>query len=383
MKKILNTQHTRHRAGRGKAVVLASIVAVGLVALTGCQATSGAGSSASPTGSIAPLSMPDVTISSNFNSTPELSQIALGKKYYQANGLSSATVVGYGTTAADQIALVLGGHAQFINGNASPVLHAVSSGSDLIALMNIRVGGSTALVVKKATAKKLGIPSANTTVADVRKQLLALKGSHLEIGVPSATGDNAVNLVAIANNLGLTTGNAAGDDIKITPFGSQTNMATAFGTGKVDAFSSTAPSTYLPDTVYIPLYKAAPVSQEAALTLAATSAFIKAHPDVVQATVNSYLMAMKYAQDHPSDAVKYLSDTYQQAGATPDQYSKMFDQYVPELGQPVITKKMFQANYDIASLAGQMKPVSYSSFVDNSFVIKGIKDLGLKYPTAE
>ena len=383
MKKVLNTQRTRRPTGRGRTVVLASVVALGLAALTGCQATSAATVSATPSGSAGPLSMPDIAISSNFGSTPELSQIALGKKYYQANGLTSATIVGYGTTVADQIALVLGGHAQFVNGDSSPLLHAKSSGSDLIALMNIRVGGSTALVVKKATAKKLGIPTANTTVADVRKQLLALKGSHLEIGVPSTTGDNAVNLVAIANDLGLTTGNSASADIKITAFGSQQNTLTAFGTGKVDAFSSTAPSTYLPDTVYIPLYRAAPVSQEAAVTLSATGAFIKAHPDVVQATVNSYLMAMKYAQDHPNDAVKLVASTYQQAGATPDQYSKMFNQYVQAVGQPVITKKMFQANYDIASLAGQMKPVSYSSFVDNSFVIKGIKQLGLKYPTAE
>ena len=87
MKKILNTQHARHRAGRGKAVALASIVAIGLAALTGCQATSGGTASAGPSGSAAPLSMPDIAISSNFNSTPELSQIALGKKYYQALSL--------------------------------------------------------------------------------------------------------------------------------------------------------------------------------------------------------------------------------------------------------------------------------------------------------
>ncbi|HEY4224306.1 MAG TPA: ABC transporter substrate-binding protein [Pseudolysinimonas sp.] len=382
MKKILNTQHPRHRPGRGTGAVLASIVVLGVAALTGCQATS-AGSSASPTGSTGPLSMPDISISSNFGSTPELSQIALGKKYYQANGLNSATIVGYGTTVADQIALVLGGHAQFVNGDSSPLLHAKSSGSDIVSLMNIRVGGSTALVVKKATATKLGIPSANSTTAEVKKQLQALKGSHLEIGVPSATGDNAVNLVAIANELGLTTGSSASDDITITALGSQQNTLTAFGTGKVNAFSSTAPSTYLPDTVYIPLYKAAPVSQEAAVTLSSTGAFIKAHPDVVQATVDSYLMAMKYAQDHQSDAVKLVASTYQQAGATPDQYSKMFDQYVQAVGQPVITKKMFQANYDIAGLAGALKPISYASFVDNSFVIKGIKQLGLNYPTAE
>ena len=383
MKKILNTLHPHPRVGRGKAAVLASIVALGVAALTGCQATSGGGSSASPTGSTGPLSMQDISISSNFGSTPELSQISLGKKYFQADGLHSVTIVGYGTTVADQIALVLGGHAQFVNGDSSPLLHAKSSGSDLVSLMNIRVGGSTALVVKKATAKKLGIPTANTTVADVRKQLLALKGSHLEIGVPSTTGDNAVNLVAIANKLGLTTGNSATADIKITAFGSQQNTLTAFGTSKVDAFSSTAPSTYLPDTVYIPLYRAAPVSQEAAVTLSATGAFIKAHPDVVQATVDSYLMAMKYAQDHPSDAVKLVANTYQQAGAMPDQYSEMFNQYVQAAGQPVITKKMFQANYDIAGLAGALKPISYASFVDNSFVIKGIKQLGLNYPTAE
>ena len=383
MKKIMNTQHRRHRPGRGKAAVLASIVVLGIAALTGCQATSGAGSSASPTGSNAPLSVPDITISSNFNSTPELMQIALGKKYYQANGFNSATVVGYGTTAADQLALVLGGHAQFTNGNSSPLLHAKSSGSDIVSLMNIRTGGAVAIVVKKATAKKLGIPTANKTEADVHKQLLALKGSHLEIGVPSATGDNAVNIVGIANKLGLTIGDSASADLKITAFGGTANLATAFGTGKVDAFSNTAPSTYLPDTVYIPLYKAAPVSQEAALTLTSTSAFVKAHPDVVQAVVNSYLMAMKYAQDHPADAVKYLSDTYQQAGATPDQYTKMFNEYVPELGQPVITKQMFNADLTLAKLAGEMKPITYESFVDNSFVIKGIKQLGLNYPTAE
>jgi ABC-type nitrate/sulfonate/bicarbonate transport system substrate-binding protein len=327
--------------------------------------------------------VPDITISSNFNSTPELMQIALGKKYYQANGFNSATVVGYGTTAADQLALVLGGHAQFTNGNSSPLLHAKSSGSDIVSLMNIRTGGAVAIVVKKATAKKLGIPTANKTEADVHKQLLALKGSHLEIGVPSATGDNAVNIVGIANKLGLTIGDSASDDLKITAFGGTANLATAFGTGKVDAFSNTAPSTYLPDTVYIPLYKAAPVSQEAALTLTSTSAFVKAHPDAVQAVVNSYLMAMKYAQDHPADAVKYLSDTYQQAGATPDQYTKMFNEYVPELGQPVITKQMFNADLTLAKLAGEMKPITYESFVDNSFVIKGIKQLGLNYPTAE
>ena len=383
MKKILNTQGTRHRTGRGKAAALASMLALGLAALTGCQATSGATSSASPGGSAGPLSMPDISISSNFNSTPELSQIALGKKYYQANGLNSATIVGYGTTAADQLALVLGGHAQFTNGNSSPLLHAKSSGSDIVALMNIRTGGAVAIVVKKATAKKLGIPSANKTEADVHAQLLALKDSGLEIGVPSATGDNAVNIVGIAKKLGLTIGDGAGHDLKITAFGGTANLATAFGTGKVDAFSNTAPSTFVPDTVSIPLYKAAPVSQEAALTLAATSAFIKAHPDVVQAVVNSYLTAMKYAQDHPNDAVKFLSDTYQQAGATPDQYKEMFDQYVPSLGQPVITKEMFNADFTLASLAGEMKPVSYKDFVDNSFVIKGIKDLGLKYPTAQ
>lgn len=122
-------------------------------------------------------------------------QVALGRGYYQQNGLKTVSIIGYGMQGADQIALLLGGHAHFLHSNSSLLLHEKSSGSGLVALMNVCTGGSIAVVVAKDEAQKLHIPSANSTEADVEAQLAALKGSGMEIGVPSETGDNYSDLI--------------------------------------------------------------------------------------------------------------------------------------------------------------------------------------------
>lgn len=306
-------------------------------------------------------------------------EIAEGKQFYQKNGLQTVNIVGFGTQAADQIALLLGGHAQFLDVQSSLYLHSESNNPDMISLMNIRTGGSVSIVVSDAEASKLHIPSANTTEADVKAQLAALRGSGLEIGVPSETGDNYSDVVGVAKSAGLKVG--PGGDITVSSLGGTANLQAAFQAGKVSAFSQTAPQTYVPNTVRIPLYMIPPASDQTFTQLVTTRAYEQAHPDVVQAVVDSYLEAMQYALGTPRGAVQYLSSAYKQAGTPASLNYTVFSAAVPQFGTPVINQAMFNASIALADNTGKVS-VNFQTAVNNSFVIKGITSLKLPYPTS-
>jgi ABC-type nitrate/sulfonate/bicarbonate transport system substrate-binding protein len=323
--------------------------------------------------------MSPVSIAGNTDSGVEELYIANAAGFFAKNGIPSTKLVGVGSLAADQLALVLGGHAQFGNNSSSQLLHAASQGAPFVALMNLHWGGSVSIVISKTEAQKLHIPSANSTQADVEAQLRALKGSGLNIGVPSETGDNYSDVLAVATAHGLKVG--SGGDISISSLGGTANLLTAFKAGKISAFSLTAPQTYQPDTILIPVYDVPPVSTATLTELVSTKSFIKQHPDIVQAVVNSYLEAAQFARTNPAQALADVQPLYKAVGITdPTLQKEIFETAAPEFGQPAITQQMFDSAVSLAETTGKVT-ASFADYVDNSFVNKGIKELGLDFGT--
>lgn len=384
----MQTTEVQRSAARGRTKPARRLSAIAIVcaalvtSMAACSSTA-ASSSQGPAavgggGSDKALSQTSISISGNVNSGLELLYIAQGAGLFRKNGLSNVSIVGLGTQGADQIALVLGGHAQFVNINASLLLHSKSSGSDLVSVLNVRTAGSVAIVVSDSEAAKLHIPSANSTAADVKAQLAALKGSGLTIGVPSETGDNYSDIVGVASPNGLK----VGSDIKISSLGGTANLLAAFKSGKVSAFSLTSPQTYVPNTVMIPLYRVDPVSSSTFTQLATTEAYVKAHPDVVQAVVDAYLEAAQEAQTNASGVMTYVSPLYTSGGVS-DQalQQQIFKDALPQFGQPAITESLFDNALVLAKDTGSVN-VAYGDFVDNTFVDNAIRQLKLPYTTS-
>lgn len=378
------TVHRRDKRGRRGLVtaVLCAAIATLAAACTSSAGNRGSNGLAGPSGpadgaaSGKSLSQKSISISGNVNSGLEALYVAQGAGFLQKNGLSKVSIVGLGTQGADQIALVLGGHAQFVNINASLLLHSKSSGSDLVSVLNIRTGGSVAIVVSQSEATKLHIPAANATTADVQAQLAALKGSGLTIGVPSETGDNYSDIVGVAKDNGLE----VGSDVKVSSLGGTANLLAAFKSGKVSAFSLTSPQTYVSGTVMIPLYRVQPVSDSTFTQLATTSAYIKDHPDVVQAVVNAYLQASQSLQSSPNGAMTYVGQLYKSGGVSDTSLQQqILKDTIPELGHPAISEDLFNSALALAKNTGKVN-VSYADFVNNTFVDNAIKQLNLPYP---
>jgi ABC-type nitrate/sulfonate/bicarbonate transport system substrate-binding protein len=372
------------RYGGVFSIVLAATVVASCSSSGTKVAASSAPGTAAKSGSGNPIGNSAVSISGSTNSGIEELYIANGGSptgggLFAKNGLQSDKLVGVGTVAADQLALVLGGHAQFGNNSSSQLLHAATENAPFVALMNLRSGGSAAIVLSAAEAQKLHVSASDGTPDSVKAQLAALKGSHLTIGVPSETGDNYSDVVAVATAQGLKVGK--GGDISITSLGGTANLLAAFKSGKVSAFCLTAPQTYQPNTVQIPLYDVPPVSTATLVELVATKTYVQQHPDIVQAVVDSYLEAAQLAKTDPATALADVRSLYKDGGVSdPALQSEIYKVAAGEFGQPAITQQMFDDAVSLASTTGKVT-TTFGDYVNNTFVNNGIRSLGLSFPT--
>ncbi|HZP96397.1 MAG TPA: ABC transporter substrate-binding protein [Candidatus Limnocylindria bacterium] len=367
-----------------KRVVCAMLGAVAVV-IAACggsaPATSGSDTPAQESASAAakPLSMSTVILTANFNSTLELYYIADAEGFFKQQGLTDMRQEGFGTQGADQIALLLGGHAQFINIGTSLLMNAAASGSPIVSVMNVAHSGSVAVVLNPKIAADKHIPTANKSAADAIAQVKALKGTKLKIGTPSATGDNFSDAATVFKANGLTLG--PDGDVDLQALGGTSNMLAGYKAGKIDGYVLTAPQTFVADAVTIPLYLVPPLAGTAFVQLATTKDMIQNHADVVQAVVNSYLRAAQFATKNPAKSLADVKPLYEAAGVKDEATQKqVFDQTASELGTPANTRAMFDEALALAGYTAKSPlKLDFTAFVDNRFVNAGIKSLGLPY----
>jgi ABC-type nitrate/sulfonate/bicarbonate transport system substrate-binding protein len=122
---------------------------------------------------------------------------------------------------------------------------------------------------------------------------------------------------------------------------------------------------------------------EPPLTFTTSESMIKSHPDTVQAFVTATVEGWEYTRQHSGQAKQVVSRVFPTVGVTnPARISELYQLDQQHRGStPAITGAEYKAIQDVLDAAGTPTKVSYSSFVDSSFVNKAITQLKLGLPT--
>jgi NitT/TauT family transport system substrate-binding protein len=357
------------------------LVTVGAAALTACG-SSNSGSAAPSGGGGHALSQSSITIGGSTAGDFGLTWIAQQAGFFKQQGLTVKFVnfsAGTGSTAGITSAF-LGHSFDFLNNPATATLFAKQAGAPIHAVVSVDEGSQNQIAISDAAAARLHIPAADGTAAEATKQLLALKGSHIKIGVTGTSSTSFTTIVALLQLNGLTYGvNSPGKDVDFITTGTANSQVAGFLAGKFDAIASTPPQTTKPNTVVISLGLIPPVSQGAGLYLATLDSFAQAHPDTVQAVVNAEVEAWAYARKNPAAAEKLMVSMYAENGVTnPATVQSLFALQSKYWETPVMSQTAYNSAVKVINL-GSKTPISlgFSSWCDTSFVDKAIKNPSL------
>lgn len=201
----------------------------------------------------------------------------------------------------------------------------------------------------------------------------ALKGQRL--GVTSSSGSQYIGTVLSLKELGLTP-----QDVQIVPLGSVPNVNSALIAKSVAAVASHPPATYEMKKAGLKLVVSLPDKNiPAAISgFAVTQDYAAAHGDVVQKLAKSIIQAIQKDKSDKAFAEqmmkKYMDVTDQgSADAT-------YDFYVTKVIKTVPAPTLDQFTASVKSLEKKnpaVKSFDLSGFVDDSYVTKAAKELGV------
>jgi ABC-type nitrate/sulfonate/bicarbonate transport system substrate-binding protein len=366
--------------GKNLTSVLA-LVTVGTAVVTACG-SSGGGAAAPAGGSGSTLSQSSISIGGSTAGDFGLTWIADKAGFFKQQGLTVKFVnFSAGTGSTSGITSAFLGHSfDFLNNPATATLFAKQAGAPITAVASVDEGSQNQIAISDAAAARLHIPAADGTPAEATKQLLALKGSHITIGVTGTSSTSYTTIAALLQLNGLTYGvNAPGKDVDFVTTGTANTQVAGFLAGKFDAIASTPPQTTKPDTVVISLGLIPPVAQGAGLYLATLDSFAQAHPDTVQAVVNAEVEAWAYAKKNPAAAEKLMVSMYAENGVTdPAAAASLFAVQSKYWETPVMSQAAYNSAVKVINL-GSKTPISlgFSSWCDDAFVDKAIKNPSL------
>src|SRR5262249_29297512 len=151
------------------------------------------------------LSLTNVTIHGPDTGASALLWIAQHQGFFKAQGVN-VTLDDSNTTSSAAIAILLSGASQFLNSASGTEIEAANAGAPIRAIFMVQLGNATEVAINSSVAAAKNIPATGSTKAQALAQLLALKGSHLTIGVSNTSADSYNWLVSIAKLHGLTIG---------------------------------------------------------------------------------------------------------------------------------------------------------------------------------
>jgi NitT/TauT family transport system substrate-binding protein len=354
------------------------VIAVGVAAgLAMAACGSGSASSVSASGAAGPrtLSLTRVTVA-GFEGSVNWASLwaAQAEGFYAKQGLT-VNFANTPASASSMVAATIGNSYQFIAADPVGLPAAVQNGAQIRAVLTPDVGPTDDLVISTKVAAEHHIPASGTLA-----QLKALKGSHLTIGVVSLTAGSYLDLLAVFKAQGLTASTGSGSDIKIVSVGPLNDEVAGLASGHLDGFV-----TEVPDSVHVMFGGVAPVSMEPPLTFVTSESLIKAHPDTVQAFVTATVEGWEYTRQHPSQTQQIVSRVFPTVGVTDaSRIAELYRLDQQHRGStPAITGAEYQAIQAVLRAGGTPTTVSYSGFVDSSFVNTAISQLKLGVPVGK
>jgi NitT/TauT family transport system substrate-binding protein len=311
--------------------------------------------------------------------------VARGMKFFEHEGVTLDWIdVSSGTA---QAASVMGGSAEFAPMGMEHVVLSQKEGGDLMVVAALFDVYPHSLVLTKAGLARSGIVPGMT----VDQKVAHLKG--LTIGIAGPGGSTDVML----RNL-LTQRHMDPDrDLRIQPLGGPGAMLAALSKGVVDGLLQSAPVDTIAQArgygvvVLDPFVDDIPELRNVPFAgLLAQRGFIKAHPEIVAAVVRAIADAMRFADEHPQEAIAAVRPYVIVDGAPESVVTAMIERYRKgEATTPVVSPAQFAGTLRWVNLSE--KPPIKVSMLDAVYnqaaqaaqdsVLKGMQPLSGFEPT--
>jgi ABC-type nitrate/sulfonate/bicarbonate transport system substrate-binding protein len=321
------------------------------------------------------LSLSSITLSAPEVPASEVNWVAQFQGFFKDQGLDITFQPGASNAA--QIASILAGSAQFIVNSPVSDLPAVQQGGPLRGIFQVNLDAPGEFVLTQAAATQYGVPSTGNSEAGALKQLTALKGSHISVGISNATSSSYGQLLYLAEQHGLTGGISCSTcDLNFQSVGTTAAMTAGIQANKLQSITNVPPVTVIPSstpTVTIEIWRIPPETQLAADYMLTTSSMIAQHPDTVQAVVTAMLQAMFFIKAHPNQAEKDLATglTNYASITSPEEQEYLFSDYQGFFHSPYPAKKYFDVAVAMSNVTlPTPNTVTYSQFVVTKFVTK-------------
>lgn len=335
------------------ATALAAAVALAACGSSGSAAaspaSSGGAAATANAGSAAPTSL---TISYSEKVADELPLwIAADAGYFSKQGLKVSL---RSISSSQGIPALIGGQTQLASVGGSEMLAADASGATL-----------------KYLATLTPVYPYTLFAQSKYKTAASLKGQR--IGITSASGSLYVGTVLALKQIGLTP-----SDVQLVPLGSVTNVNSALLSGTIAAAVSHPPATVkLAGAGLVPLVDLAKSKIPATnVGIAATSAYIQAHPKTVSKVLTAILQGVQREKSDKAFAEKELTKWLgiSSQKALDVTYKYYVGEVLPNL--PVPTTAQFATSQKaLAAKDPGISKISLSSVIDPSLLTKAASAL--------
>jgi sulfonate transport system substrate-binding protein len=231
--------------------------------------------------------------------------VAQEKGFFKQNGLNVKVVITGGASQA--ISAVLSGSADVAGGGLSDDLQLASSGKTLQAFATFVDGNPDDIVVTKDFAKKTGL----TTASPLADKVKALKGAT--IGISSAGSLTEQIMDWLLPQYGLN----PDKDIKLVPLHDPSTALTALQHDRVDGIVFPPPgpqAAVVAGSAEMWINTSAGEIKPGYWTgLLAQNAYVKSHPEVIDAMAKSVAQASQYIADHNAEAAQLIKHNFKSA----------------------------------------------------------------------
>ncbi|MCU1491156.1 MAG: hypothetical protein JWM85_2561, partial [Acidimicrobiaceae bacterium] len=307
--------------------------------------------------------------------------------FFKQQGITNVNMLNTSLGGAAQAALLLSGASQFVEAGASSLLAADQVGGSVRAIAALDYGSTEEVAITQTAANAHHIPATAANAAQAKAQLLALRGSHLNIAVTTTSSDAVTWFGAELKMNGLTfdTTPSGSADVNLVPIGSPATAFAAVTAGREDGIALTPPYTVVtsPPTITIPVHLLPPANQAVWGVVCVDQSFITQHGDVVQAFMNALVEANHFAKLHPQHAYKLYTDMMTASGITsPEEIQYLWAANHVEWLNLIPTKSGFTKLVTLINTTGITSiSVPFTTFVNNKFAINAYKNNGLAVPT--
>ncbi len=231
--------------------------------------------------------------------------VARANGYFQAEGLDVTLLPSGG--GAKAMTTVLTGAAQVLAAVASEVINADNHGQKVLIFAALLERPVSSIVVQQEVALKYGV----TLQSPLPQRLAALRGLKIGISSVRSASDAITRVLLMGGGIDPTR------EVELVPTGGGANQVAAFMAHKVDAVSTSSPST---EELLLrgrgvelfdiskgdnPIYRRYPWT-----VVSANRAWLEGNPQTVAGLVRAFAKAQRFVHDDPEGTAKILRGVF-------------------------------------------------------------------------